>query len=562
MFRKILIANRGEIAVRIIRACRSLGVDHVAIFSDADREALHVRLADEAWPCGPAPAGESYLDAARVIDIAQRAGADAVHPGYGFLSENAAFAEACARAGLVFIGPAPSVLRDMGDKITSRRAMDEAGVPIVPGTTDALSDDAARAVALEIGLPVMVKASAGGGGRGLRIVADEAELDAAIERARSEATAAFGDGALYIEKALDGPRHIEVQILADAHGHVLHLGERECSVQRRHQKLIEEAPANRLSDALRAALHAAAVAAARAVDYCGAGTVEFLVDAEGDFHFLEMNTRIQVEHPVTEAVTGVDLVAESIRVAAGEPLSFRQSDVVSSGHAIEARIYAEDPDKNFMPSPGRITHWRAPDGPGVRVDAGVEAGNDVPMHYDPMVAKLVVSAGSRDQALHRLRTALSEFVVGGIRTSIPFHLRALESEAFVRGEYDTGFVEAHLSAPLAVDAEAHAFAACVAGLELRALGHVSDGAPVQISRKGQADHEVSVSGSPDMAAETPPAVRLGDRLRSLDARRVSPGLWSVLEGGRQSEVVVELRGKSGIDVVTRGVRHALKWKLA
>ncbi len=554
MFSKILIANRGEIAVRIIRACRALGVRSVAVYSEADRDALHVRLADEAVCCGGARATESYLDAERIAGIARGAGAEAVHPGYGFLSENAAFAEACAAAGIVFIGPAPDVLRDMGDKITSRRAMQAAGVPFVPGSLDALDDAAAKAQALEIGLPVMVKASAGGGGRGLRAVFDEAELDAAIERARSEAGASFGDDSLYVEKLLSGPRHIEVQILADAHGNVVHLGERECSVQRRHQKLIEEAPANRLPGDVRAAMHTAAVDAARAVGYCGAGTVEFLVDHSSDFYFLEMNTRIQVEHPVTEMVTGVDLVAAQIRVAAGSPLDFSQEDVHFEGHAIEARIYAEDPDKNFMPSPGRITHWRDPGGPGVRVDAGVEAGSEVPMHYDPMVAKLVVHGATRGEAIDRLRAALHEFVVGGIRTSIPFHVRALDVPAFVEGRYDTGFVEAEMGAPAAPRQRDGARAARLAALELARDAAVDDGAPVQISRKGGVEATLAIGFAPDG----------GFRIdgEPIDARHLAPGHWSLVDEDGHHEAIVERRGKSGIDVVMRGTRLALKWKPA
>ncbi len=554
MLSKILIANRGEIAVRIVRACRRLGVASVAVYSEADRDALHVRLADEAVCCGGARATESYLDAERIAALAKAVGADAVHPGYGFLSENAGFAEAVAAQGIAFIGPKPSVLRDMGDKITSRRLMQAADVPVVPGSVDALSDAEARAMALEIGLPVMVKASAGGGGRGLRAVFEADELDAAIERARSEAGASFGDDALYVEKLVAGPRHIEVQILADAHGKTLHLGERECSVQRRHQKLIEEAPATRLPDDVRGAMHAAAVAAAEAVGYVGAGTVEFLVDDTDAFYFLEMNTRIQVEHPVTELVTGVDLVAEQIRIASGEPLGIDQSDVALEGHAIEARIYAEDPDKNFMPSPGRVTHWRAPDGPGVRVDAGVEAGSDVPMHYDPMVAKLAVHGADRAEAIERLCVALREFVVGGIRTSIPFHVRALETPAFADGRYDTGFVEAEMGEPIAFGVEAEARAARLAALELARDGALEAGHVVRVTRKGGIDTELAVSVDDEGAY----AIDGGP----VDARALSPGHWSLIDLDGQHEAIVERRGKSGIDVVIAGLRLSLKWKLA
>ncbi|HKC50730.1 MAG TPA: biotin carboxylase N-terminal domain-containing protein, partial [Myxococcota bacterium] len=370
MFEKVLIANRGEIAVRVARACRELGVRSVAIFSDVDRNALHVRHADEAYNCGPAQAAKSYLDIARIVDIAKRCGANAVHPGYGFLSENADFAQACADAKLVFIGPRPETIRAMGDKVIARQRMEAARVPIVPGTTERLTDEAALAFARQIGLPAMVKASAGGGGKGMRLVQKEEELAAALKRARSEAKSAFGDDGIYVEKFLEEPRHIEIQILGDSHGDVIHLCERECSIQRRHQKVIEEAPANGMLPKLREEMGRAAVAAARAVRYEGAGTVEFLVDRKLAFYFLEMNTRVQVEHAVTEMVTGIDIVKAGIRIAAGEPMGLRQSDVGIHGWAIEHRIYAEDPDKNFLPSPGTISAYRPPEGPGVRNDSG------------------------------------------------------------------------------------------------------------------------------------------------------------------------------------------------
>jgi len=444
MFRKILIANRGEIAVRIARACRELGVPSVAVYSEADAEALHVRAADEAWPCGPARATESYLDGAKLVAIARQAGADAIHPGYGFLSENAGFAEAIRDAGLVLIGPTPEVIRTMGLKIASRERMIAAGVPIVPGGDEIHDLEGARRTAAAMGYPVLVKASAGGGGRGMRRVDDEAGLAAAIERAASEAKTAFGNGSIYLEKCLEGPRHIEIQIMADAHGGVVHLGERECSIQRRHQKLVEEAPAFGMTAGLRAAMGEAAVRAARAVDYVGAGTVEFLVDAKGDFYFLEMNTRIQVEHPVTETVTGIDLVTTQIRVAAGEPLGFDQDDVRLAGHAIEARIYAEDPDKGFVPSPGPIVDWIAPAGPGVRLDAGFEGGQTVTPHYDPMIAKLIVQGRDRAEALARLERALDDYWIAGIRTGLPFLRRLARHPAFRHGAYDTGFIETHM----------------------------------------------------------------------------------------------------------------------
>jgi acetyl-CoA carboxylase biotin carboxylase subunit len=437
----VLIANRGEIAVRVARACRELGVASVAIYSEADRDALHVRHADEAFECGPPQASKSYLDIGRIVEIAQRAGANAIHPGYGFLSENDAFAQACLDAKLAFIGPPPATIREMGDKVIARQRMKAAGVPIVPGTTERLSDDRAREVAAELGFPVMVKASAGGGGKGMRLVRAAVELDAALKRARSEAKSAFGDDGIYLEKFVLGPRHIEIQFMADAHGTALHMFERECSIQRRHQKLIEEAPANRMTPLLREKMGAAAIAAAKAVGYVGAGTCEFLVDANGAFYFLEMNTRVQVEHTVTELVTGIDIVKAGICAAAGEPLDFAQSDVGIHGVAIECRIYAEDPDKNFLPSPGTLSAYRAPEGPGVRVDSGVYAGAQVTVYYDPLIAKLCAWGRDRREAIARMRRALGEFEIAGVKTSIPFHLRALASPAFLAGSYDTSFIE-------------------------------------------------------------------------------------------------------------------------
>ncbi len=437
----MLIANRGEIAVRIARACRELGVASVAIYSEADQDALHVRHADEAFPCGPPQAAKSYLDIARIVEIAQRAGASAIHPGYGFLSENDAFAQACADAKLVFIGPPPATIREMGDKVISRQRMKAAGVPIVPGTTERLTDERVREVAGELGFPIMVKASAGGGGKGLRLVRSAGELEAALKRARSEAKSAFGDDGIYLEKFIEGPRHVEIQFMADSHGTALHMFERECSIQRRHQKLIEEAPANRMTPLLREKMGAAAIAAAKAVGYVGAGTCEFLVDAGGSFYFLEMNTRVQVEHAVTELVTGIDIVKAGIRAAAGEPFDFAQSDVGLFGWALECRIYAEDPDKNFLPSPGTISAYRPPEGPGVRVDSGVYPGAQVTVYYDPLIAKLCVWGRDRREAIARMRRALGEFEIAGVRTSIPFHLRALEHPAFLAGDYDTSFIE-------------------------------------------------------------------------------------------------------------------------
>jgi len=444
MFKKILVANRGEIAVRVIRACREMGIQTVAVFSDVDRDALHVRFADEAYHCGPPPAAESYLVSKKILEICKKAGADGVHPGYGFLAENGDFAEACEKEGITFIGPSGDVMRKMGDKVTARQTMEAAGVPIVPGTTEELSDEQAIAFSKEIGLPVMVKASAGGGGKGMRLVRKEKDLGQAIERARSEARASFGNDALYVEKFVEEPRHIEIQVLADTHGNVVHLFERECSIQRRHQKVIEEAPGNGISPELRARMGAAAVAAAKAVDYVGAGTCEFLVDRHNDFYFLEMNTRVQVEHAITEAITGVDIVKAMIRAAAGEPLGIEQDELSIHGHAIEARIYAEDPENKFVPSPGKIVVYRPAGGIGIRVDSGVSAGATVTVYYDPMVAKLVAFGADRKEAVERLRRALSEFAVKGIKTSIPFHQKVLRHPVFVEGKYDTGFIDDYM----------------------------------------------------------------------------------------------------------------------
>ena len=444
LFEKIVIANRGEIAVRVIRACRELGIRSVAVYSDVDRNALHVRHADEAYPIGPAPAAKSYLDMDAVIAVATQAGARAIHPGYGFLSENAEFARRCAASGIVFIGPNPDTIESMGDKVVARRMMAEAGVPLVPGATEKLTDAQALAMLREIGLPVMVKATAGGGGKGLRLVREESELEQAIQRARSEARASFGDDSIYVEKFIEEPRHIEIQVLGDRHGNTIHLFERECSIQRRHQKVIEEAPANHMPAALREQMGKAAVAAAKAVQYEGAGTVEFLVDSKHRFYFLEMNTRVQVEHPVTEMVTNVDIVKTGIRIAAGERIGIAQEEVGISGWAIECRIYAEDPERGFRPSPGEILVYRPPGGPGVRNDPGVYQGAEVTVHYDPMVSKLICWGRDRDEAIGRTRRALREFVVVGIKTSIPFHRAVMDHPRFLEGNYDTSFIDTEL----------------------------------------------------------------------------------------------------------------------
>ena len=443
-FEKVLIANRGEIAVRVIRACRELGVRSVAVFSDADRNALHVRYADEAWPCGPAPSAQSYLNVDRILAIAKESGAQAIHPGYGFLSENADFSRRCSEAGVAFIGPRPETIEEMGDKVVARQKMEAAGVPLVPGTTQKLSDDEAIAAAKEMGLPVMVKATAGGGGKGMRRVDHEKDLAQGIARARSEARASFGDDAIYVEKFIEEPRHIEIQILGDSHGNVIHLFERECSIQRRHQKVIEEAPANRMPAMLREEMGKAAVAAAKAVGYEGAGTCEFLVDADDHFFFLEMNTRVQVEHPITELITNVDIVKTGIQIAAGHEIGISQNEVGISGCAIECRIYAEDPEQNFRPSPGEILVYRPPGGPGVRNDSGVYSGAEVSVHYDPLISKLITWGRDRPEAIGRMRRALREFVIKGIKTSIPFHRAVMEHPQFLAGHYDTSFIDTHI----------------------------------------------------------------------------------------------------------------------
>lgn len=439
---RVLVANRGEIAVRVMRACRELGYPTVAVYSEADRAALHVLYADQAMPIGPPPSRESYLSIERILDAAKKSGAEAIHPGYGFLAENADFAAACVDAGLIFIGPSADSIRAMGSKVESRQRMKVAGVPIVPGLENPVRSYAElRDFARSSGYPVMVKASAGGGGKGLRQVDHERDLESAFERVRSEAASFFGDDAVYAEKTVVSPRHIEVQVLGDQYGHVIHLGERECTLQRRHQKVLEESPSPVVDAALRERLGEAAVRAAKAVDYYSAGTIEFLMDPDRHFYFLEMNTRLQVEHPVTEQVMGVDLVKEQLRIAQGGKLHMKQEDVRPRGHAIECRIYAEDPAKNFMPSPGTISRLTVPEGPGVRLEIGVAEGVQVSVHYDPLLAKLITRGATREEALARMQAALDGFVVEGIRTVIPFHRRVLESAAFRAGRVHTQMVE-------------------------------------------------------------------------------------------------------------------------
>ena len=441
MIQSVLVANRGEIARRVIRACRALGMRSVAVYSDADRGWPHVEDADLAVAIGAAPARESYLAMDRLLEAARRTGAEAVHPGYGFLSESWRFAQACEEAGLVWIGPRWSVIRDMGDKVGARRLMAAAGVPVVPGSEGVVETvDAAREEAARIGYPVFLKAAAGGGGIGMARVADEAALAAAFAAAQRRSQAAFGTAALFVERFLEAPRHIEVQVMGDGHGNVVHLHERECSIQRRHQKLIEETPAPGLPAAVKQSLTQAAVAGARAVGYANAGTMEFIVQGS-EFYFLEMNTRLQVEHPVTEEVTGVDLVQAQLRVASGEPMPWTQDAIVQRGASIECRIYAEDPAKNFLPSPGRLTKLALPDGPGIRLECGVAEGVEVSVHYDPLLAKLIATGATRDEAIARMDGALERFVVDGVKTVIPFHRRVLASEAFRRGTVHTQMVD-------------------------------------------------------------------------------------------------------------------------
>ena len=480
-FRKILIANRGEIAVRIIRACREMEIAPVAVHSEADRGALHVRMADESHLLGPGPSRESYLRADRVIDAARRAGAEAVHPGYGFLAENPDFARACVDAGLVFIGPRSDTMALLGEKTSARRAAVAAGLAVVPGTLEPLSDDAAIArEATALGFPVMLKAAAGGGGKGMRLVAGPGDLAAATARARSEATSAFGDDRVYLEKAVQRPRHIEIQVLADEQGHVVHLFERECSLQRRHQKVLEESPSPFVTPELRARMGALAVALVRRTGYVNAGTLEFLVDQDGVPYFLEMNTRLQVEHPVTEMVTGQDLVKLQIRIARGEPLPFRQEDLAQRGHALECRVYAEDPDRGFLPSPGRILGLRAPGGPGIRDDSGVFAGYEVPIHYDPLLSKVVAHGEDRAQAIARMTRAVAEYKIVGLRTTLPLFARVLRNEAFRSGDFDTSFL-ATLSAEPAARAHLETAAIAAAIRTFRDRQEHAPGAPAAVA---------------------------------------------------------------------------------
>ncbi len=489
MFTKVLIANRGEIAVRIIRACRELGIETVAVFSEADRSALHVRYADEAYLLGPAPSRESYLRGDRIIDIARKCGAGALHPGYGFLAEREDFARAVEEAGLAFIGPKPSAIAAMGDKAVARRTVTAAGIPVVPGTEGegSLRDDEILAIAPQIGFPLLIKATAGGGGKGMREVALQADMPGLLQAARREAEAAFGDGNVYLEKLVPNARHIEFQILADEHDNVIHLGERECSLQRRHQKLLEEAPSPFLGEdeELRQRMGAVACQAARAVDYHSAGTIEFLIDKERNFYFLEMNTRLQVEHPVTEAVTGLDIVKEQIRIARGRKLHVTQEEVHQNGWAIECRINAEDPYNDFLPSVGRIAQIIPPTGPGVRVDTGVYPGFEISPYYDSLISKLICWGETRGEAILRTRRALEEYRILGVRTNIPFHQSILESPRFMAGQYDTRFVEERFSIDAAE--EGKVVRPDIAAILATLVAHRQGQQASQIVRRGERD---------------------------------------------------------------------------
>ncbi len=461
---KILVANRGEIALRIMRTARRMGIKTVAVYSAADRSAPHVRFADEAVLLGPAPSNQSYLVMDKVIQAARDTGAEGIHPGYGFLSENAEFARRVEAAGIIFIGPKPHAIEIMGNKLAAKEAVADYDIPMVPGIEEAITDVALAAkIGEEVGYPILIKAAAGGGGKGMRVVESRAGLQEGMERAISEATSAFGDGSVFIEKYVTNPRHIEIQVLADAHGNIVHLFERECSVQRRHQKVVEEAPAVplNLAPALRARMGEAAVKCARACDYLGAGTVEFLLDGQGNFYFLEMNTRLQVEHPVSEIIAGVDLVEQQILVARGQPLSFKQEDLRIQGHAIELRVYAEDPLNNFLPSIGRLEVYQKPSGPGIRVDDGFEQGMDIPIYYDPMIAKLITYGQTREEAIQLMREAIDNYHIEGIETTLPFGRFVMNHEAFISGNFDTNFVQAYYS-PEAIMADQQAEEAVIA----------------------------------------------------------------------------------------------------
>lgn len=477
---KVLIANRGEIALRIQRTCQEMGIQTVAVYSEADREALFVRNADEAYEIGPAPSTESYLKVETLLEVAATSGADAIHPGYGFLSEKAGFSESCDKAGLVFIGPKPDAIRAMGDKIAAREAAEKAGVPTVPGTPDPIEDfKKAKALAKDMGYPVLLKAAAGGGGKGMRVVREEGEFEDAFQRAQSEAEQSFQDGRVYLEKYIENPHHVEVQVLCDAHGQRYFLYERECSTQRRHQKIIEEAPCAYLKDDVRAKMAEASLALCEAVNYLGVGTIEYLVDADQNFYFLEMNTRLQVEHTVTEEILGLDLVEQQLRVARGEKLDLKQEDIQPRGHSLQCRMYAEDPRQNFMPSPGRITHFQIPQGPGVRHDSGVAEGSEIPIYYDPMVSKLITWAPTREQAIQRMVRALHEFELLGVAHNADFLLQILVSEDFKNNKIHTQYLETRVNDFLAEPQEGEFYEAALVACALNFHQAGTAAAPTQ-----------------------------------------------------------------------------------
>ncbi|QPH41086.1 acetyl-CoA carboxylase biotin carboxylase subunit [Pedobacter endophyticus] len=470
---KILIANRGEIALRIMRSAREMGIATVAVFSEADRNALHVRYADEAIFIGPAPSNQSYLVGEKMIEACKKTGAEAIHPGYGFLSENASFAQMVADAGLILIGPSPQAMEIMGNKLSAKAAALKYNIPMVPGTEEAIKDvNEAKQTAIEVGFPILIKAAAGGGGKGMRIVERSEDFEEQMQLAVSEATSAFGDGSVFIERYVTSPRHIEIQVLGDAHGNIVHLFERECSVQRRHQKVVEEAPSSVLSPEIRAAMGKCAVDVARSVNYTGAGTVEFILDENLDFFFLEMNTRLQVEHPVTELITGVDLVKEQIKIAAGEKLSFSQEDLTINGHAVELRVYAEDPKNNFLPDIGTLRTYKTPKGNGVRIDDGFEQGMEIPIYYDPMIAKLITHGKDRDEAIQRMIRAIEEYEITGIETTLAFGSFVMKHEAFKTGKFDTHFVNKYFKPEnLATQHEDEALIAAIIGANLFSLAN-------------------------------------------------------------------------------------------
>ncbi len=580
MFERVLIANRGEIAVRIITACQELGIRAIAVYSEADRDAMHVRRADEAYPIGPATASQSYLNGPALIAAARAAGAQAIHPGYGFLAENADFAQACVDAGIVFIGPPAAAIRLMGSKIAAKRAVEAAGVPTVPGYSGAKSDTRTLLKEAErIGFPVMIKASAGGGGKGMRVVERASQFAEALEGARREALAAFGDESVFLEKLVVAPRHVEFQILADAHGHIIHLGERECSIQRRHQKIVEESPCVALTPALRAQMGEAAVAAARAAGYVNAGTCEFLLDAAGCYYFLEMNTRLQVEHPVTESVTGLDLVRHQLAIAAGEPLSITQQQVSARGHAIEVRLYAEDPAQGYLPSTGQVLEFSVPRAPDVRVDAGIEAGDAVTMHYDPMLAKLIVRAESRPAAVDRLRWALDHSAVLGVTTNLSL-LRAIAADTdFAAGNTSTDFLSRRGltsvlpagDAPDLVLVAAAAYEALSDQRQARTLtprGPWSRGAGLMASgerrvRLRHADRDRSVTLTPVTGQPSAFRVRVDGAPYPDDATAVVPSLRTqevtLHSGSRVETIFVARQGDAGdIQVAWRGQSYLLE----